>query len=68
MDVLELIKFIEFNSWLDYLIAIYLGSFIIQLFYYLFVFVRLAFHKDQDFKGNYEPVSVIILLLNSVAS
>jgi glycosyltransferase involved in cell wall biosynthesis len=64
MDVAELIKFIEFNSWLDYLIAIYLGSFIVQLFYYLFIFGRLAFYKIPQFRGKYSPVSVIICAKN----
>ena len=64
MDVAELIKFIEFNSWLDYLIAIYLGSFIVQLFYYLFIFTRLAFYKTPQFRGKYNPVSVIICSKN----
>ncbi|MBL4594399.1 MAG: glycosyltransferase [Flavobacteriales bacterium] len=64
MDATELIKFIEFNSWLDYLIVVYLGSFIIQLFFYLFIFIRLAFHKALQFNGRYSPVSVIICAKN----
>ena len=64
MDVAELIKFTEFKGWLDYLIAIYLGGFIIQLFYYLFIFVRLAFYKMPQFRGKYSPVSVIICAKN----
>ncbi len=64
MDVKELIKFIEFNSWLDYLIAIYLGSFVIQLFYYLFVFSRLAFFKQKETNEELKPVSVIICAKN----
>lgn len=64
MDVAELIRFIEFNSWLDYLIAIYLGSFIVQLFYYLFIFSRLAFFKSQGTIEVLAPVSVIICAKN----
>jgi glycosyltransferase involved in cell wall biosynthesis len=64
MDVAELINFIEFNSWLDYLVAIYLGGAIVQLFYYLFIFIRLAFYKAPEFKGEYNPVSVIICAKN----
>jgi len=64
MDVAELIKFIEFNSWLDYLIAIYLGSFILQMFYYLFIFSRLAFFKAKESGGVLKPVSVIICAKN----
>jgi len=64
MDVAELIKFTQFNSYLDYLIAIYLGAFIIQLFFYLLVFARLAFYKTAQFKGDYNPVSVIICAKN----
>lgn len=64
MEITELINFIEFKSWLDYAVAIYIGSFIIQLFYYLFIFSRLAFFKPE--KGNKEevPVSVIICAKN----
>ncbi len=64
MDVTELIKFVEFNSWLDYLIAVYLGSFIIQIFYYLFIFSRLAFFKPKPIKEELSPVSVIICAKN----
>ncbi|PCJ26564.1 MAG: glycosyl transferase family 2 [Flavobacteriales bacterium] len=64
MDVAELIKFIEFNSWLDYLITVYLGSFFVQLFFYFFFFTRIAFHKHQRFRGKYNPVSVIICAKN----
>ena len=64
MDVAELISFIEFKSWLDYVIAVYLGSFIIQLSYYLLIFVRTAFHKTPQFRGKYAPVSIIICAKN----
>lgn len=64
MDVAELIRFIEFNSWLDYLIAVYLGSFIIQMFYYLFIFSRLAFFKSKGTIEVLAPVSVIICAKN----
>ncbi len=64
MDISDLIRFVEFNSFLDYLIAIYLASFIIQLFFYLFFFTRLAFHKTAQFRGKYGAVSVIICARN----
>ena len=64
MDVKELLKFIEFNSWLDYVIAIYLGAFVVQLFYYLFIFSRLAFFKQKEENVNSDPVSVIICAKN----
>ena len=64
MEITELINFIEFNSWLDYVVAIYLGSFIIQLFYYLFIFSRLAFFKAEKVSAEELPVSVIICAKN----
>ena len=64
MDIAKLIGFIEFNSCLDYLIAVYLGAFIIQLFYYLFFFSRLAFHKHIPYRGKYKPISIIICAKN----
>lgn len=64
MDVAELISFLELNNLTDYLIVLYLISFIIQLFYYLFIFSRLAFYKQKETKGNDEPVSVIICAKN----
>jgi cellulose synthase/poly-beta-1,6-N-acetylglucosamine synthase-like glycosyltransferase len=64
MDAFELIKFVEFNSWDDYLVVVYLASFAVQLFYYLFFFSRLAFFKAPEEKVNLEPVSVIICAKN----
>ena len=64
MEITELINFIEFKSWRDYTVAIYLGSFIIQLFYYLFVFSRLAFFKAEKASQESLPVSVIICAKN----
>ena len=64
MDVKELIRFIEFNSWLDYLIAIYLGAFIVQLYYYLVIFTRLAFFKQKETNEEMLPISVIICAKN----
>lgn len=59
----ELIRFLEFNYLIDYLIGLYLLCFIIQLFYYLVLFSRLAFFKDKS-KPNTEPVSIIICAKN----
>ncbi len=64
MDIAQLIKFLEFNTWLDYLIVVYLGSFMVQLFYYLGIFSRLAFFKSQDNNEEIIPVSVIICAKN----
>ena len=66
MDAKELIKFLEFNNWWDYLVIVYLVSFIIQLFYYLFVFTKLAFYKGSVVNENekFAPVSVIICAKN----
>ena len=64
MDLKELIKFLEFNSWWDYLIIIYLFSFVVQLFYYLFIFSKLAFYKPPETTQELPPVSVIICAKN----
>jgi len=64
MGITELINFIEFKSRLDYAVAIYVGSFIIQLFYYLFIFSRLAFFKVEKVSKDELPVSVIICAKN----
>lgn len=66
MDAKELIKFLEFNNWWDYLVIVYFVSFIIQLFYYLFVFTKLAFYKGSVVNENekFAPVSVIICAKN----
>ena len=64
MDIRELIRFLEFNNWLDYLIIIYLGSFVVQLFFYLAIFSRLAFFKPAEYKRKKQPVSVIICAKN----
>ncbi len=64
MDVTQIIKFLEFNTWLDYLVVVYLGSFVVQLFYYLFFFSRLAFFKSKEVEGELIPISVIICAKN----
>lgn len=64
MDFTQLIKFLEFNDVWDFLIAIYLGSFIVQLFYYLFYFARLAFFKPPEYQRSSVPVSVVICAKN----
>jgi glycosyltransferase involved in cell wall biosynthesis len=64
MDITQLIKFLEFNNWIDYLVAVYLGSFVVQLFYYLFIFSRLAFFKSKENNVETIPVSVIICAKN----
>ncbi len=64
MDVAELINFIEFRSWLDYLIAAYLGCFIVQLCYYLFIFSRLAFFKTKEIRVDSNTVCVNLCAKN----
>tara|TARA_B100000809_G_scaffold177125_1_gene174588 strand:+ start:953 stop:2095 length:1143 start_codon:yes stop_codon:yes gene_type:complete len=64
MDITQLINFLEFNNWIDYLVVVYLGSFVVQLFYYLFIFSRLAFFKPKDNNLETIPVSVIICAKN----
>lgn len=64
MDITQLINFIEFKSWVDYAVVIYLVSFAIQLFYYLFIFSRLAFFKSEKINEEVLPVTVIICAKN----
>ena len=63
MDAKELIKFLEFNNWWDYLVIVYLISFSIQLFYYLFVFSKLAFFKRPEIDENQKLAQMRDLLL-----
>jgi len=64
MDNNQLIKFLELNTWVDYFVLIYLGSFLVQLFYYLFIFSKLAFYKPTESSPETLPVSVIICAKN----
>ncbi len=64
MNWQELIGFLAFDYLIDYVVGLYVLSFLVQLFYYLFIFSRLAFFKDKLKKENPEPVSVIICAKN----
>jgi glycosyltransferase involved in cell wall biosynthesis len=59
-----LFRFWEFNYLIDYLVGLYLACFVIQLFYYLFIFSRLAFFKDKAEFQLDDPVSIIICAKN----
>jgi len=60
----ELFLFLEFNDFWDYLQVVFYAAFIIQLFFYLGVFLRLALHKDNQESIHLPPVSVIICAKN----
>lgn len=64
MEITELINFIEFKSWIDYAVAIYIGCFVVQLYYYLVIFSRLAFFKSTKVHAEELPISVIICAKN----
>ena len=64
MEWQALIRFLEFNYLMDYLQGLFLICFIIQLFYYLYFFSRLAFFKDKTTTISNGPVSVIICAKN----
>ncbi|MCO6499520.1 MAG: glycosyltransferase [Vicingus serpentipes] len=60
----ELFLFLELNDFWDYLQIIFLVAFLVQLFFYLGVFLRLALHKNTENAGVFAPVSVIICAKN----
>jgi glycosyltransferase involved in cell wall biosynthesis len=64
MDINQLINFLELNTLMDYLVVIYLGSFLVQLFYYFFIFSKLAFYKSTESSKEAIPVSLIICAKN----
>lgn len=60
----ELFLFTGFNDFWDYLQVIYLAVFVIQLFFYIGVFARLAFYKLSEEVKSLQPVSVIVCAKN----
>lgn len=61
---METIDFQNIPLWQWIVAGIFVGSLVIQLFYYLFFFLRLAFYKDEEPSEKPEPVSVIICAWN----
>ncbi|MDD5569604.1 MAG: glycosyltransferase [Bacteroidales bacterium] len=51
-------------GWIEIIAIIFIFSFAIQLFYYLFFFARLAFYKPKQTSSSKEPVSVVICARN----
>ena len=64
MDINQLINFLKFNTWVDYIVVVYIISFLVQLFYYLFIFSRLAFYKSSESSEETIPVSLVICAKN----
>ena len=60
----ELFLFLELNDFWDYLQLVFYVAFILHLFFYLGVFLRLTFHKDSQKNIDSSPVSVIICAKN----
>ena len=61
---METIDFQNIPTWQWIIAGIFVGSSLIQLFYYLFFFVRLAFYQSKKASNSKEPVSVIICAWN----
>ncbi len=65
MDIKELFNFFALNNIWDYLEVIFLICFVIQLFFYIVMFSRLAFYKQKENTlSNNLPVSIIICAKN----
>ena len=61
---METIDFQNIPNWQWAVAGIFVGSLLVQLFYYLFFFIRLAFHRPKAVSDSVEPVSVIICAWN----
>ena len=61
---METIDFQNIPTWQWIIAGIFVGSLLVQLFYYLFFFVRLVFYKPKKETASVEPVSVIICAWN----
>lgn len=60
----NLFDFQSLPTWQLIVVWLFLTSLVVQLFYYLFFFARLAFYKPEDVKRSSLPVSVIICAWN----
>ncbi|MBN1790383.1 MAG: glycosyltransferase [Bacteroidales bacterium] len=56
-------KLFDDKQWFIVLV-VFLIAFVIQLFYYLFIYIRFAFHKKKSGPSVRDPVSVIICARN----
>ncbi|MFA6924265.1 MAG: glycosyltransferase [Bacteroidales bacterium] len=56
--------FFEQLRWIEVIAIIFIFSFAVQLFYYLFFFARLVFYKPKQISSSKEPVSVVICAKN----
>ncbi|MBI1286948.1 MAG: glycosyltransferase [Flavobacteriales bacterium] len=61
---MEIIDLHSLPIWQLTLAIVFIGSLLVQLFYYAFFFARLAFHRPTQSVGSNEPVSVIICAWN----
>lgn len=61
---MNLTYFQSLPTWQLVVAAVFIGSLAVQLFYYLFFFLRLALFKPADDVSGVEPVSVIICAWN----
>lgn len=63
-NISKLFLFLAFDDLWDYLQAIYLGAFFLQLFFYGVIFSRLSFYRDEKENTLFPSVSVIICAKN----
>jgi len=61
---MNLTEFQTLPTWQLIITGIFVGSLVVQLFYYAFFFLRLAIYKPGKSVGQTEPVSVIICAWN----
>jgi len=65
MEIKELFNFLALNNIWDYLELMFLIFFVVQLFFYLVIFSKLAFYKQKEKTlANNLPVSIIICAKN----
>ncbi|MGB0918817.1 MAG: glycosyltransferase [Flavobacteriales bacterium] len=62
--MMELVNFQSLPIWQQITVGVFLVSLVVQLFYYMFFFLRLALYKPRDVDRKPTPVSVIICAWN----
>lgn len=60
----DLFDFQSLPTWQLIVVGIFVTSLAVQLFYYLFFFIRLAFYNPREIDGAAKPLSVIICAWN----
>jgi glycosyltransferase involved in cell wall biosynthesis len=55
-------------EWYDILFWTLIAAASIQVFYYLFFYIRIAFHEESGVAKNTEPVSIVVCARNEIAN